>query len=219
MGLFHSFTMLFFLRSQKVPGVCPACANVLAPTLAPQPPQRMALCRSSAVARCPAASATALPGAAALPATVGISGRPAKHVEKTREIAMKTMKTWDLHGFIHGFTVKHEGIYRFTLKIGVDSCFSILVLNAWLCNVDHFLRGTFWKFQFPSSWVPIQLHLRSSSTSSVDRSSPSAPRATGHASPGCLWRRCNCHRPGSTDPGTTPATRCHHNEVEPSHEP
>ena len=47
-------------------------------------------------------------------------------------------------------------------------------------------------------------HLRSSSTSSVDRSSPSAPRATGHASPGSPWRRYSCHRPGSTDPGTTP---------------
>ena len=88
------------LHNQRVP--CPACANVLAPTLAPQPPQRMALCRSSAVARCPAASATALPGAAALPANVGISGRPAKRGENEGNCHENLG--------IMGFTVKHEGI-------------------------------------------------------------------------------------------------------------
>ena len=88
----------------------PACVNVLAPTLAPQPPQRMWRCRSSAVARCPAASATALPGAAPLTATVGISGRPAKSGENLRIYHWNwgfTRKWHEITRNLHEFTMTY----------------------------------------------------------------------------------------------------------------
>ena len=74
-----SNTYLHHLPQHKKPLHDPhpgACVSVVAPTFAPQPPQRIVVCRSSSVARCPAAAATA-PTPRPLGSVVpGISGRP-----------------------------------------------------------------------------------------------------------------------------------------------